>query len=361
MYNFPHTRFASGWYQIGWGGEFAPGEVRALRYFDTHLVCYRGQSGGLHVSDAFCPHFGAHLGYGGTVEDDCIRCPFHGWKWGPDGCNEEIPYSRPEKMNLRLRQWDVAEVDGLVLLWFGAEGEPPSWEPPSFLPENTSLEGDFWPVYPDCADTWTDLRFPPQVMAENSGDAAHFRYVHGAAEVPEIIGFEEAGHRFSTHFSVRYGGGRASTWATPKGPVDGRMTTIMHGIGIAAGIIESFDTVYTLATTTPIDQHTSDHRATVWVPRTRGDGSPLDESVRDRWAHQQRSQHAADLPVWENMTYVARPMFAKAETKVFRALRRWIEGLYPDSPATADRDTAESPAATPGAPARTVGAGSGAP
>jgi hypothetical protein len=183
-------------------------------------------------------------------------------------------------------------------------------------------------------------------MAENSGDAAHFCYVHGAAEVPEIIGFEAEGHRFSTRFAVRYGGDRPSTWATPNGPVDGRMTTIMHGIGIAAGIIESFDTVYTLATTTPIDQHTSDHRATVWIPRVRGDGSPLEEPVKDRWTRQQRSQHAADLPVWENMTYVERPMFAKAETKVFRALRRWIEGLYPESPAA-------------GAPSTAVGAGSG--
>ena len=342
MHNFPHTTYPSGWYQIGWTGEFAPGGAAPLRYFDTELAIYRGEDGGLHVSDAFCPHFGAHLGHGGRVEGDCIRCPFHGWKWGPDGRNVEIPYSRPDKMNLRLRQWDVAEVDGLVLLWYGAEGEPPSWAPPTFLPADQSLE-DYWAIHPSCTDTWTNLRFPPQVMAENSGDAAHFRYVHGAAEVPEIVEFEESGHRFTTRFSVRYGGHRPSTWATPNGPVDGRMTTIMHGIGIAAGILESFDTVYTLATTTPIDLHTSDHRATVWVPKTRGDGSPMDESLKERWASQQRTQHAADLPVWENMTYVERPMFAAAETRNFRALRRWIEGLYP----AADRFEPSQPGRRP--------------
>ena len=27
MHNFPHTSYPSGWYQIGWGGEFAPGSV----------------------------------------------------------------------------------------------------------------------------------------------------------------------------------------------------------------------------------------------------------------------------------------------------------------------------------------------
>lgn len=340
MHNFPHTRIASGWYQIGWSGEFELGRAVPLRYFETELVCYRGTSGTLYVSDAFCPHFGAHLGHGGTVEDDCIRCPFHGWKWGPDGRNVEIPYSRPDTMRLRLRQWEVSEVDGLVLLWYGAEGEPPSWPSPSFIPGHLSVTDDFWEIYPACTDVWTNLRFPPQVMAENSGDAAHFRYVHGAAEVPEIIDFEHDDHSFRTRFSVRYGGGRPSTWATPGGPVDGRMTTIMHGIGIAAGIIESFETVYTLATTTPIDAQTSDHRATVWVPRTRGDGTPLEEKIRDRWATQQRTQHAADLPVWENMTYIERPMFAAAETKIFKALRRWIEDLYPVSELQPVRATA---------------------
>lgn len=329
MHNFPHTTFPSSWYQIGWSGEFTVGSTVPLRYFNTDLVCYRGESGELHVSDAFCPHFGAHLGHGGKVEGDCIRCPFHGWKWGPDGQNVEIPYSRPDKMNLRLRKWNVAEVDGLALLWYGAEGEPPSRPAPSFIPEPLTYADDFYDIWPGCADVWTNLRFPAQVVAENSGDAAHFCYVHGASDVPEIIDYSADGPRFETHFSVRYGGHRASTWATPNGPVDGKLSTVMHGIGLAAGIITSFDTVYTLASTTPIDAGTSDHRATVWVPKLRGDGSPLDESVRDRWANQQRTQHVADFPVWENMTYIERPPFAQAEAKAFRALRSWIEGLYP--------------------------------
>jgi 3-ketosteroid 9alpha-monooxygenase subunit A len=330
MHNFPHTTYPSGWYHVGWSGEFVAGQAVPLRYFDTEMVCYRGESGTLYLSDAFCLHFGAHLGHGGKVEGDCVRCPMHGWKWGPDGSNVEIPYSQPEKMKLTIRHWHVREVDGVVLAWYGADGEGPTTECPKFLPAGSTLGVDFWDIYPACTDLWSNVRFPPHVMAENSGDAAHFCYVHGAAEVPAIVGYEAGEDWFRTEFTMRYGGGRTSTWATPNGPVDGRMTTIMHGVGIARGIIESFDTVYTLATTTPIDVHTSDHRAAVWVPRTRGDGSALDETIRDRWAHQQRSQHAADLPVWENMTHVDRPPFAKAEAKSFRALREWIEAQYPE-------------------------------
>jgi 3-ketosteroid 9alpha-monooxygenase subunit A len=83
-----------------------------------------------------------------------------------------------------------------------------------------------------------------------------------------------------------------------------------------------------MAATTPITTDVSDHRATVWVPRVRGDGTPLDESIRDCWATQQRIQHARDLPIWENMTYVDKPPFARSEAQAFRALRQWVEGLY---------------------------------
>jgi hypothetical protein len=99
-------------------------------------------------------------------------------------------------------------------------------------------------------------------------------------------------------------------------------------MGLAAGHIEAFDDVFTLASTTPVDQHTSDHRATVWVPKVRRDGSPLDENIRDRWARQQMSQHPADFPVWENMAYIAKPPFAATEVRSFNALRQWIVGQY---------------------------------
>jgi hypothetical protein len=168
-------------------------------------------------------------------------------------------------------------------------------------------------------------------VTENSCDAAHFMYVHGAAEVPEIVGFESGEHWFQTDFTLRFGGGLPSTWATPHGPVDGTLRTTALGLGLAAGVISAFDTVYTLASTTPVSTEISDHRCTVWVPRARGDGSLLEASIRDRWAEQQRVQHARDVPIWENMTYVDKPPFARSEAETFRALRRWIERHYAEA------------------------------
>lgn len=328
MHNFPYTVFTSGWYQIGWSAEFAAGDVRPMRYFETELVAFRDRSGAMHVMGAVCPHLGAHLGHGGVLEGDCLVCPFHGWKFGPDGRNVEVPYSSPDRMDAGLPQWSVAEVDGLVLLWYGATGEGPTWQPPRFVASDLSAEDDFWAVFPGCTAVWRDQRFPPHLPAENGCDAAHFNYVHGAVDVPELVSFEADGPRFRCEYTAVFGGHRPTTWATPTGPVTGHLTTESHGLGFTKGTIESFDTVHTLQATTPIDMRTSDHRATVWVPRTRGDGSPMEEKYRDRWANQQVVQHAADLPIWENSFYLDKPLYTRSESRVFRAFRQWADELY---------------------------------
>ena len=106
----PFTWKVTGWFMVGWSPEFPVGEVRPLRYFGEDLVAYRDESGELHVLEAHCKHLGAHIGHGGTVVGDCVQCPFHGWRWGPDGTNRYIPY-QPDRPNsaLTLRVFPVRE------------------------------------------------------------------------------------------------------------------------------------------------------------------------------------------------------------------------------------------------------------
>ena len=89
-YRFP---VPNGWFIVARSDELRPGDVRPLHYFERDLVVYRSESGEPHVLDAHCTHLGAHLAVGGKVEGNCIRCPFHGWKFdGADGSCAEIPY-----------------------------------------------------------------------------------------------------------------------------------------------------------------------------------------------------------------------------------------------------------------------------
>src|SRR5690606_29508438 len=82
-----------GWFQVAWSDEIPAGTSKPLHAFDRHLVGWRGETGEIHVWDAFCPHLGAHLGGLAKIEGDAIRCPMHSWQYGPDGRCIDIPYS----------------------------------------------------------------------------------------------------------------------------------------------------------------------------------------------------------------------------------------------------------------------------
>ena len=49
------------------------------------LIAFKDMQGEVHVFDAYCDHQGAHLGFGGKIEKDCIRCPFHGFYFDKEG------------------------------------------------------------------------------------------------------------------------------------------------------------------------------------------------------------------------------------------------------------------------------------
>ena len=66
------------------------------------LAVFRGESGQSYIVDAYCPHLGANLGVGGTVDGECIACPFHGWTFrGDDGKCVKIAYADKGEHNLR--------------------------------------------------------------------------------------------------------------------------------------------------------------------------------------------------------------------------------------------------------------------
>src|SRR3546814_16427406 len=85
--------YPTGWFWVAWSHEVSVEDApRPLRYFGRDLVLYRGASGRPAVLAAPCPHLGAHLGYGGSVSDDDLVGPFHGWGRAPAGTTVEIQY-----------------------------------------------------------------------------------------------------------------------------------------------------------------------------------------------------------------------------------------------------------------------------
>ena len=118
-----------GWYALACSADVAPGDVRPLYYFDQHLVLFRTEDGQAHVTAAFCPHLGAHLGYGGRVEGGAIVCPFHGWRFDGQGVCVDVPYARTIPRRAAngpcLYSFPVDERNRMIWAWHHPRRLPP--------------------------------------------------------------------------------------------------------------------------------------------------------------------------------------------------------------------------------------------
>ena len=129
-----------GWFAVAWSADLPEGGVEPLRVLGRELVLYRGDDGVARILDAHCRHLGAHLGYGGRVEGEGLRCPFHGWRWEPDGRCGDVPYSKRIPVGAKIAAWGACERNATVYVWHGLDGEAAAPEP-SGLEE---LDSDAW-------------------------------------------------------------------------------------------------------------------------------------------------------------------------------------------------------------------------
>ena len=77
------------------------------------------------MNSAFCPHLGAHFGFGGSVVDDRLACPFHGWRFNGDGENTLIPYADRTNKKACLRTYPTVERNGLIMAWYHPDEAAP--------------------------------------------------------------------------------------------------------------------------------------------------------------------------------------------------------------------------------------------
>jgi phenylpropionate dioxygenase-like ring-hydroxylating dioxygenase large terminal subunit len=105
------------WYAVATvdeiGEQPVPIEIR-----DTSYVIWRGADRRLIAARDRCSHREAKLSLG-TVDAGCLRCPYHGWAFGPEGRCVDVPSSREGTAippGAHLDPLPVAEHYGLVWL-----------------------------------------------------------------------------------------------------------------------------------------------------------------------------------------------------------------------------------------------------
>lgn len=299
-----------GWFQVAYPDDVAPGEVKPLRYFGRDLVLYRDEAGEAHVLDAICPHLGAHLGYGGSVQGDQIQCPFHGWRFDGAGTCTEIPYSDRLNKKAKLHAYPVIERNGLTMVWYHPNDADPLWE----VPELKEV-GDpaFTPYYKSEFFVASAL----QEMAENTVDPAHFRYVHGTDEVAVVEKYEQDGP-LATMLS-------SQSYVTPRGVINGRIDVYGFGPGFTytwfTGIIDAL----LVAASTPVDDEHVHARFNFTVRNPENDA--ITSKLSDAFVSMINLQMSQDIPIWEHKEHLPVPALADTDGPIMQ-FRRWYQQFY---------------------------------
>ncbi|TVL89147.1 aromatic ring-hydroxylating dioxygenase subunit alpha [Streptomyces sp. SAJ15] len=311
--------YPDGWFALATSAELKPGTVLNRRLTGEDVVLYRTASGRPRAVRPYCPHLGAHLGHGATVRGENIRCPFHHFRFGPDGVCVATGYGTPPP-KARLATLPCRELDGLVFVWRHARHEPPSWEIEALPPEG----------FPEPYCVLLTRRDHPQDVMENLVDYGHFLPVHGyRLEVVSPPRFE--GTRLETANRIRTGRAGAAWKISAASPVS---RVVMQGLGVVRVQVDSPQFRFRARgwfCVTPTDPCRVEIRMAVAL---RPAGTGHGRLVRTLVALAARPytwlaarDNAEDVPIWENKTHLAHPRLTKGDGPIGR-FRRWAEQFY---------------------------------
>ena len=143
-----------------------------IRILGEDLVLFRDLRGRPGLIGASCPHRGTSLEYG-DIEEQGIRCAYHGWLFNVEGrCLEQPAEPEGSIFHTKIRHtWHpVREMGGLIFAYLGPDGDNP---PP--LPRYAPLaeRGGLRQIEPTRYFDYNWLNF-----YENSADPIHVVILH---------------------------------------------------------------------------------------------------------------------------------------------------------------------------------------
>ncbi|KUI29275.1 Rieske (2Fe-2S) protein [Mycobacterium sp. GA-2829] len=199
MYSVLNPEYPASYWQVAFSADVAVAEVVPLRVLERDIVVWRDSGRELHCASAHCGHLGAHMGYGGEVIDDTLRCPFHAWQYDAAGKVVAIPGIEGRlKTRACLQVYRVVERYGTIFLWNGPS--VPDHDLPDALAEAGLREDDVYFEH-----IRFKLPFAGKPLMENGPDAAHFSALHGFGSWgdSEILVHDATKLEFIAHFYDR--------------------------------------------------------------------------------------------------------------------------------------------------------------
>lgn len=164
-----HASIQDHWY-VGCWSSVLRGKPLATTVLNRRLALFRDSAGHPAAVEDRCVHRGAALS-DGSVEEGNLACPYHGWRYAPNGAVVHIPAS-PEpctvSSNLSAPSFRCVEQDGFVWVCLSAQPAIPLPRPFPFFGKSG------WSSFV----MKTLFRAPVETCLENFLDCPHATTVH---------------------------------------------------------------------------------------------------------------------------------------------------------------------------------------
>lgn len=307
----------SGWFFVDYSDTLKAGELRNVNIFDQEWVLFRGEGGKVGMSDPYCAHLGAHIGHGGEVCGDHLRCPFHHWEYDTEGWCKNIPYAKlvppVTKKGPILRMLPVVEKYGMIWAWYHPACEAPSWE----LPHIPCMEDEGWAC--TRRGSWT-ANTCIQEIGENGVDVAHLKFLHGAPAIPSVDA------KFEDHvITIDIGEG----YIVVKGYGPGLNVVEFTHEGVSAMMISY---------TQPIEKELSQMNMSFRY-KDFPEGSKelmvakklVDHAIGEAEGEDSAGFESVDFIVWNNKKYRPKPLLCDGDGPILQ-YRKWYKQFYVDEP-----------------------------
>jgi renierapurpurin 18,18'-hydroxylase len=145
------------WFPLARSAEVKVGKLHPVTFAGEPIVIMRTTAGEVFALEDRCAHRQVPL-HIGVVEDDCIKCAYHGWKYNQTGKCVSVPYL--EKCSLRpnnVRGFPCREAYGLIFVYPG---------------DVNKFDGAVFPEIPSASDPHYKTRYLDRLVQ------CHFTFMH---------------------------------------------------------------------------------------------------------------------------------------------------------------------------------------
>jgi vanillate O-demethylase monooxygenase subunit len=161
------------WYFAAWSADVGQKPL-ARTIIEQPVVLYRTDSGELAALRDMCPHRFTPLSLGKVV-GETIECLYHGLRFSKAGTCVHNPHSDTIPKAAFVKRYRVAERDGIIWIWMGAEELADEQSIVRFTMLNQCDQYTY-----TCGQTM-DMPLSYELMTDNLMDLSHVNFTHATA------------------------------------------------------------------------------------------------------------------------------------------------------------------------------------